>query len=343
MKRYDANTIPDMAWINDPKRNPKRWVAASTFSGCGGSSTGLKLAGFDVRYASELVPRAAECYRANAAKSTFLDTRDIRDVKPEDILKKCRVKRGELDLLDGSPPCKSFSSAVSYLRLGKKHDEVVHYSGNIKQRVDDLFDNFIRILRGVKPKTFVAENVPGLTYSVNKGKFLEILQAFRDSGYNVQAALVDASQLGVPQKRVRLVFVGVRKDLKLQPVFPKPYGKVLGMCDVVPHIRGMQQAGDVETWRDRWIDGRLPCPTITVMASSLNEYNRIGCSGMVRLDDGTVRKVKISELKRLFGYPKDFELTGSFHQRWERLARSHAPLAVYNIARTIGEQILDKL
>src|SRR3954467_22716 len=85
--------------------------AASTFSGCGGSSLGYRMAGFRVLYANEFIEEARRCYAANMAPHTVLDGRDIRTVQPQDILDRIGLGVGDLDLLDGSPPCASFSSS----------------------------------------------------------------------------------------------------------------------------------------------------------------------------------------------------------------------------------------
>lgn len=113
----------------------------STFSGCGGSSLGYKMAGFKVLWASEFIPAAQDTYRANH-HGTNLDTKDIRKVKPEDILAVINMKPGELDLFDGSPPCASFSTA------GKREagwGKVKKYSDGA-QRTDDLFFEFTRLI-----------------------------------------------------------------------------------------------------------------------------------------------------------------------------------------------------
>jgi len=154
--------------------------AISTFSGCGGSSLGYKMAGFRVLWASEFIPSAQQTYRANHPK-TILDTRDIRQVKAEEILDAIGMKPGELDLFDGSPPCASFSTAGSREAGWGK---VKKYSDGA-QRTDDLFYEFIRLVRGIQPKVFVAENVSGLVKGTAKGYFLEILAAMKASGYRV--------------------------------------------------------------------------------------------------------------------------------------------------------------
>lgn len=83
---------------------PNGFTAASTFSGCGGSSTGYRMAGFPILYANEFVPAARDSYAANKAEYTYLDGRDIREVTPDDVLAKMNLRQGDLDLFDGSPP-----------------------------------------------------------------------------------------------------------------------------------------------------------------------------------------------------------------------------------------------
>ncbi len=205
-------------------------VAVSTFSGAGGSCLGLRMAGFEVRWASEFIPAAQDVYRANHA--AHLDTRDIREVDPAEVLEVCGLEPGELDLLEGSPPCASFSSAG---KREKTWGEVRKYS-DTKQRVDDLFFEYVRLLRGLQPRVFVAENVAGLVKGVSKGYFKEILAALKDSGYRVRAQVLDAQWLGVPQTRARVFFVGVREDLGLDPAFPTPLPYRYSIRDACPWI-----------------------------------------------------------------------------------------------------------
>lgn len=214
------------------------FTCASTFSGCGGSSTGYRMAGFKVLWASEFIEAARESYQANAAPYTILDGRDIRNVKPEEILGILKMKPGDLDLFDGSPPCASFSTA------GKREagwGKVKKYSDS-QQRTDDLFFEFSRLLRGIQPKTFVAENVSGLVKGTAKGYFLEILKELRSCGYRVQCKVLDAQWLGVPQMRQRTIFVGVREDLGLDPVHPKPLPYRYSVRDALPWIDTIEGA-----------------------------------------------------------------------------------------------------
>lgn len=237
----------------------------STFSGCGGSSLGYKMAGYKVLWANEFIPAAQETYQANH-KGTILNKNDIRKVMPEDIFRETGLKRGELDLFDGSPPCAAFSTA------GKREagwGKVRKYSDTM-QRVDDLFFEYSRLLEGLQPKTFVAENVSGLVKGTAKGYFKEILKTLRGCGYNVAAKVLDASWLGVPQARQRLIFIGVRNDIGLEPVHPKPLSYQYTVRDALPEIGGLNtsQFGvkAVHDTSGAWSLGDVtdrPCPTIT--------------------------------------------------------------------------------
>lgn len=226
--------------------------AISTFSGCGGSSLGYKMAGFKVLWANEFIPAAQEVYRLNHP-GTILDTRDIRQVQPQDILDAIGMKPGDLDLLDGSPPCASFSTA------GKREagwGKVKAYS-DTKQRTDDLFFEYARLVRGIQPKVFVAENVSGLVKGTAKGYFKLILKELQECGYNVKAKVLDAQWLGVPQMRQRLIFIGVRNDLCLEPAFPKPLSYQYTVRDALPWI--VRQAVANNVYEDA---GLAPSPTV---------------------------------------------------------------------------------
>jgi DNA (cytosine-5)-methyltransferase 1 len=246
--------VPSMAEIEAIE--PNGFNVVSTFSGCGGSCLGYRMAGFSILYANEFIPAAQETYRANHPNSV-LDARDIREVKGADILSKIGLKEGEIDLLDGSPPCASFSTA------GKREEgwgKVKLYS-DTKQRTDDLFFEYVRLLRELRPKTFVAENVSGLIKGTAKGYFLEILKAMKESGYKVKAKVLDAKFLGVPQSRERLIFIGVRNDLGLEPVHPKPQAKVWTVREAIPWI--LKQGDNGGFGKGAMRDTNLyPSPTI---------------------------------------------------------------------------------
>jgi DNA (cytosine-5)-methyltransferase 1 len=325
--------------------------AISTFSGGGGSSTGYRMAGFRVLWASEFIDAARDTYRANMAPHTMLDGRDIRQVKGSDILHAIKMQPGELDLFDGSPPCASFSTA------GKRESgwgKVKKYSDK-EQRTDDLFFEFVRLIREVKPKTFVAENVSGLVKGTAKGYFLEILKALKESGYKVTCKVLDAKWLGVPQSRQRTIFVGVREDLQVEPSHPKPLPYCYSVRDALPNACEVERETDIsrfaigKEWEAMRTPGTqskkyfqlqrpilsAPCPTVTFGAGALS------CAGVVHPTEK--RRFSVAELKRICGFPDDYVLTGTYAQQWERCGRAVPPVMMMHIAAAVRDNILTRL
>lgn len=328
---------------------------ASTFSGCGGSCLGYRMAGFRVVYANEFIEEAQRTYKANHPDS-FLDTRDIRTVKPRDILEKAGVNRGDLDLFDGSPPCSAFSTA------GKREagwGKVKTYSDKA-QRVDDLFFEYVRLVDGIRPKVFVAENVSGLVKGTAKGYFKRILAALREPGYRVSCRVLDAQWLGVPQMRQRTIFVGVRNDLKIEPAHPEPlhYRYTVGEA-----VEGLPASGEAkylkhgtDTYR-YWLatksgnDLSIACHQLTGKDSFRTHYKQSQSRPANTITQGTQqlyhwaepRTLTLSELRRIGGFPDDFKLTGDFSQKWERIGRAVPPIMMSHIAATIRDQILKRI
>ena len=320
----------------------------SLFGGAGGSSLGYRMAGFKVLWASEFIEAARVVYEANAAKGTIVDGRDIREVDPLEVLKAIGLKVGELDLLDGSPPCASFSTS------GKKEKDwgkTKTYS-DTSQRTDDLFFEYIRFVKAMKPRVFVAENVSGLIKGTSKGYFLEILAAMKACGYDVEARLLDAQWLGVPQQRQRVIFIGTRKDLKIRPAFPAPLPYRYGVRDAfvglptglavegdAPSIEGLAIGREYdklnlgETSKKFFNLKRAPLaePSQTITAQGGGRTIASVCHPTER------RKFSIAELKRISGFPDDFQLSGSYEKQWERLGRAVPPLMSKAIGQAIAE------
>lgn len=222
--------IPTMGEID--ALTPNGYQVVSTFSGCGGSSLGYRMAGFTVLAASEFVPAAAEVYRMNSR--AVVDTRDIRSVNGVEWMDSLGLAPGELDVLDGSPPCASFSLAG---KRSKTWGQVKTYS-DTKQRTDDLFMEFARLLEEIRPKVFIAENVPGLRQGSSKGYFKMIVARLREAGYSVQVTELDSMWLGVPQQRRRLIFMGVRDDLSMEHRWPTPDPYFYSLRDALPYLDG---------------------------------------------------------------------------------------------------------
>lgn len=317
--------VPTMAEIRAIPWNGLK--VASTFSGAGGSCTGYRMAGYRVVWANEFVPAAQASYKANASEHCTLDCRDIRQVQAEDVLQATGLQPGELDLFDGSPPCQAFSTAG---QRDKGWGKEKSYEHGAKQCNERLFWEYIRLLNGLQPRTFVAENVSGLVKGTAKGMFLQILKDLKACGYRVKCKVLDAQWMGVPQTRQRTIFVGVRNDIGLEPVFPKPLPYRYSVRDALPEIgevihdtSGIMSAGNVT---------HSPGPAVLA--------NRAG-THFAKSGDGTERrKFTIDEVKRICSFPDDFVLKGSYAQQWERLGNSVPPLMMRAIAAAIRDNIL---
>jgi DNA (cytosine-5)-methyltransferase 1 len=352
-----------------PEINALPWNGlriASTFSGAGGSCLGYRMAGFKVVWANEFVPAAQDSYRANMTSDCILDPRDIHGVKAEDILRATGLKVGDLDLFDGSPPCQAFSTAG---KREKGWGKGKRYEHGAVQKNEQLFEEYIRLLRGLKPRTFVAENVSGLVKGTAKGYFLEILAALKASGYRVRCKVLDAKWLGVPQSRQRTIFVGVREDLGIEPVHPRPLHYFYSVRDALPWISEVRQT-DVFNEPDR-VTTDAPSPSVTLQGLGAKRHSSVSvemiignkiagqpiwgsvdhaCPTIVKqgphYGSGEVRtqterrKFTIAELKRICAFPDDFILTGSYAQQWERLGNSVPPVMMRHIAETIRDEVL---
>lgn len=323
--------VPLMSEIKELPWNG--FKVASTFSGAGGSCTGYRMAGFKVVWANEFVPAAQASYKANCAEDSILDCRDIKLVTASEILAATGLKVGELDIFDGSPPCQAFSTAG---KREKGWGKDKSYEHGAKQKNETLFDEYTRLLRGLKPKVFVAENVSGLVKGTAKGYFLEILAALKASGYRVTCRVLDAQWLGVPQQRQRTIFIGVREDLNLEPAHPKPLAYRYSVRDALPWISEVRQS-NVYDEADRVARDR---PSATVAATGMGAKRAADISV---LENNERRKFTIAELKRICAFPDDFVLLGTYAQQWERLGNSVPPLMMRAIASTIRDEILARI
>ena len=336
----------------------------STFSGGGGSCLGYRMAGYNVLWANEFVEEAQNTYRANHP-NTYLDTRDIREIKPEEILETIGLKQGEIDLFDGSPPCCAFSTAG---KIEKGWGEARDYSDGKFQQIETLFYEYIRLIKGLKPKVFIAENVSGMIKGKSIGWFNIYLKEMRDCGYNVKACLLNAALLGVPQARQRVIFIGVREDLGIEPVFPEPYDYFYTVQDAIEDVQNDEEELQIRFERMRGkvaeILAKMPKNPKKPLAGS--DYSPNGSYFNLRRESmyrpsstiiavgtflGTAgnchpiedRKFTIAELKRLTSLPDDFVLTGDLNQQGERIGRMVPPVMMMNISKTVKENILDKL
>ena len=310
------------------------FVVASLFAGGGGSSTGYRMAGYRVAYANDVVDEARATYRANCAGYTTLDGTDVREVRGATVLDAVEKVAGrrELDVLDGSPPCQAFSTAGPRDRTWGL--EVSHADGT-HQRSDDLFYEYARLVDELRPKAFVAENVAGLVRGVALGYFKRILAALKAPGYAVEARLLDAQWLGIPQARKRLVFVGVRSDLGLTPAFPRPLPERYPLAEVCPDVVRVEARG---YGHYHVLDDATKLPARTIAASG---YSSVGGYDLI-CGDGSRRQFTLDEVKAVCSFPPDYVLTGSYREGWTRLGNSVPPLMMRAVAAVVRDEILAK-
>lgn len=196
------------------------FTVVSTFSGCGGSSLGYQLAGGKVRLAVEWDDNAVATYRLNFPDTPIYHG-DICKLSVDKCCELAGIEPGELDILDGSPPCQGFSTT------GKR---------NFDDDRNQLFLQFARLLGGLQPRVFVMENVSGMVKGKMRLIFVECLRALKANGYKVKARVLNAMYFNVPQSRQRLIFIGVRDDLGIEPNHPKGQTKPQAVSEAIRDI-----------------------------------------------------------------------------------------------------------
>jgi DNA (cytosine-5)-methyltransferase 1 len=175
---------------------------------CGGGSTmGYKLAGFNHLGGVEIDPKIADVYKTNH-KPKHLFNEDIREFNKRTDLPK---ELYNLDILDGSPPCSTFSMAGSREKGWGK--EKVFREGQAMQTLDDLVFVYCDTIIKLQPKVFLLENVKGIIQGNAKSYSKKIVQKMTKAGYTVQVFCLNAASMGVPQKRERVFFIGYRNGL----------------------------------------------------------------------------------------------------------------------------------
>jgi DNA (cytosine-5)-methyltransferase 1 len=170
-------------------------TAIDLFSGCGGLSRGLKDAGFTVKAAVEIDVKAQATYKLNHC-DVRLYAEDIRTLSPTQVLRDIGVKRGDLDLLAGCPPCQGFS------RLRTRNQRTY-----VRDERNELVEDFLRFIKAMNPKTVMLENVPALG---RDHRFTEMREELHRLGYSTVVQVLDAADYNVPQRRKRLIMLASR-------------------------------------------------------------------------------------------------------------------------------------
>jgi DNA (cytosine-5)-methyltransferase 1 len=330
-------------------REPDGPTVISTFAGPGGSSLGYSVAGYRELLAVEIEAGAVSTFQRNFPDVPVYQG-DIRGLGVEQALNMAQLEPRELDVLDGSPPCQGFSMA------GKRH------LGDERNR---LFVEYVRLLRGLRPRVFVMENVAGMVRGRMKLVFAEIMRELRASGYMVSARLMNAMYFGVPQSRERMIFVGVREDLVREgqasaPSHPQAQTRPLTFAEACTDLRGNRPDDRMlsevllrcapyqpDTWStDRRIYRHFKGNTASAMSLNWAGWARvcgtitkseISLSGIVHPD--RERYISLSEAKRLASFPDPFEFTER-QSGIAQIGNSVPPLFMAAIARHIRTEIL---
>ena len=214
--------------IKDSIFTKDKETAFSCFACGGGSTMGYKLAGFDVIGCNEIDPRMNNIYVANHNPKINL-LMDIREMVSMAKVNDLPKELYQLDVLDGSPPCSSFSLAGERQKGWGK--EKKFREGQTSQILDTLFFDFIELAKELQPKVVVAENVKGLLIGEAKQYVMKIYEAFEKAGYYCQHFLLNGSNMGLPQRRERVFFICLRHDISEKFLYNK------GLFEQVPYIK----------------------------------------------------------------------------------------------------------
>lgn len=347
-------TLKDVVFTKDKGK------VFSCFACGGGSTMGYKLAGFDVLGCNEIDPKMIEAYKVNHnPKYAYLEpiqTFKLRKDLPKELY--------ELDILDGSPPCSSFSMAGNREKDWGK--DKVFREGQAMQVLDTLFFDFIDLAKELKPKIVVAENVKGLLMGAAKSYVIAIYKAFDEAGYTCQHFLLDASKMGVPQRRERVFFIALRKDLANQFMEQKDMFTMLPKLEMNFKERGInfnefadyeggniteyaKRAWDVRTPKDNNIADskkRVPGMKVSDMNTGYVYDDKIcqtltskGVNGSL-LYSKPIRLSK-NEFCKIGSYPLDYDF-GKFNFGYF-IGMSVPPVMTANIADNIYNQWLSKI
>ena len=346
---------PDCAWsLTDLATVPKNGIKVmSTFACGGGSSMGYKRAGCEVIAANDIDPEMAWHYKLNIKpKHYFLCP--IGDLITADL----PAELFELDILDGSPPCSTFSLSGN---REKDWGKEKHFKeGQAKQVLSDLFFDYLDLVGRLRPKVAIAENVKGLISGNAKGYVKLIMARFKDLGYRPQLFLLNAADCGVPQKRERVFFCAVRDDLDVPPLRLAPTHHWIGAGVATRDIQvltdeekdktkpspfdlkywpntapGQNYAAYIKKTENRTsgfnmfrLNSSVPCNTLTATSGLYTHWDQC-------------RKLTLREWKRLGSFPDDYQAKNANIGAY-LIGMSVPPKMTEQVARAVCEQWLGK-
>ncbi len=300
------------------KVSPGAPTVVSLFSGAGGMDLGFSNAGFNIIWANDNQKDFVETYKKNFGEHIVLD--GIENVNLTSI--------PQADVVIGGFPCQGFSVA------------------NMKRSVDDsrnkLYRYFTKVIKRVRPKVFVAENVKGIL-NIGSGKVFEkIIKDFSDAGYNCKHTLLNAANYGVPQSRERVFIIGVRKDLDVNKLQHPPapthadkegYGfkKIISIGEALRNIPDHDENHDLKNHvytkhkvkyngyiSNRKVNPDKPSPTITARGDHKG-------GAMIIHHPYKERRLSCRELAIIQGFPLDFEFCGSMTSVYIQIGNAVPP------------------
>ena len=238
MMKYFRYTLDELQKSADRKL----FTYISFFAGGGGSSAGYKLAGGDCKFVNEFQQVAVDTYLANWPDTPHI-CGDIKNVTGQQIMEMTGIRKGELDILDGSPPCPPFSMSGTKQK-GWGQEKTAY--GMKQKNIEDLTWEQIRIAGDMQPKVIVCENVKGLTMDYAKELLARMVNDFEKLGYTTVYKVLKGHEQGVPQKRERVFIVSVRNDVMddidmpfmlLSGIFPEPEQQYATIQDAIGDLQ----------------------------------------------------------------------------------------------------------
>lgn len=344
---------PDCAWnLVDLEAIKKNGVKVmSTFACGGGSSMGYKRAGCTIVAANDIDPEMAWHYKRNLNPPLYFLC-PIGDLLTKDL----PPELYDLDILDGSPPCSTFSMAGSREKSWGKDK---HFrEGQAKQVLSDLFFDYLDLVGKLRPKVAIAENVKGMLIGNAKGYTKMVMARFKELGYRPQLFLLNAADCGVPQKRERVFFVAIRGDIDAPKLELAPQHRWVSAGEATSDVQVLTAAEVVDTKPSKrdflWWEKTKPGDNYAKVI--LQEESRTSCFNTVRLDGckpsctlpgvsdqiqhwGERRRLTYREWKRLGSFPDDY------HAKTDKIGKymigmSVPPKMTEQVARAVCEQWL---
>lgn len=323
----------------------------STFACGGGSSMGYKRAGCEIVAANDIDPEMARHYKRNINPPLYYLC-PIRDLLTAEL----PPELFNLDILDGSPPCSTFSMAGS--REAGRGKEKHFREGQSKQVLSDLFFDYLGLVGRLRPKVAIAENVKGMLIGNAKGYTKMVMARFRELGYRPQLFLLNAADCGVPQRRERVFFCAVREDLGAQPLKLAPVHRWVSACEATIDLQTLTADEVRETKPTKealqfWAKTR---PGGSFAKAKERATGKANGFGRIRIDGDSAsatltaksadfyhwsecRKLTLRELKRLGSFPDDYQFESARIGGY-MIGMSVPPKMTEQVARAVCEQWL---